>query len=117
MRYKILDSTGDVINTILADAQFMQNNYPDGNYREVPDAPEPVAKPTLTQLEFFNRFTQPELVGIYTAAKSSVPLEIMLDQFKMATYIDTADPQTVGGINALEAAGLIAAGRAAQILA
>ena len=34
MIYEILDSNNTVINTIVADAGFMQSNYPDGNYRE-----------------------------------------------------------------------------------
>lgn len=40
MIYEILD--GDtVINTIVADAEFMVANYPEGNYRERVDPPSP----------------------------------------------------------------------------
>lgn len=40
MIYQILNPQGDVTNTIVADPEFMQANYPDGNYREVPEPPE-----------------------------------------------------------------------------
>lgn len=39
MIYQILDGE-TVINRIVADPEFMQKHYPDGNYRE---EPEPVA--------------------------------------------------------------------------
>jgi hypothetical protein len=44
-------------------------------------------------------------------------VEILLDHIRAAEYIDVTDPNTIAGIGALEAAGLIAAGRAAEILA
>lgn len=47
MVYEILNENGEVTNTIIADIEFMQFNYPDGNYNqvsepvEVPDAETP----------------------------------------------------------------------------
>jgi len=76
-----------------------------------------LAKEPLTRLQFLNRFTDAELAGIYTVAKTNVAIEIMLDKFRAAEFIDTIDLQTVAGINALESAGLIAPGRAVEILA
>lgn len=80
---------------------------------------EPVIEPktTLTKLEYMNRFTDTELTGIYTAAKSVVEIEIWLEKFKVTTEVDLTDPRTVSGVQALEDAGLIAAGRAQEILA
>ena len=80
-------------------------------------APAVVASKIKTQLEFLNLFTDAELVGIYTAAKSSVPIEVFLEKFRAATQVDLTDARTIGGLHALEAAGLLAAGRAAVILA
>jgi hypothetical protein len=77
----------------------------------------------LTKLEFMNRFTDTELANIYSAAKSSIMVEVWLEKLKAAspeadgTSIDLDDPRTVAGIQSLEAGGLIAAGRAAEILA
>jgi hypothetical protein len=57
MTYEILDAGGNDINTIVDDLAFMQANYPDGNYREVPE-PVPVPVPTwvVTRNAFQNRF-------------------------------------------------------------
>ena len=73
-------------------------------------------KANLSKLEFINRFTDTELVGIYQAAEVSIPVRIWLDKFKLAEFIDASDPQTVRGVNNLELAGMIAEGRAAKIL-
>lgn len=89
-----------------------------------PPAP-PVTPATrrLTKLEYMNRFTDAELAGIYGAAKVSPAVEVWLKKFEMATpdndgkAIDLDDPRTVGGLQALETATLLAAGRAAEILA
>lgn len=56
MIYEILNGE-TVVNTIVADAEFMAANYPAGNYREVPE-PEPVPVPTwiVTRNAFQNRF-------------------------------------------------------------
>jgi hypothetical protein len=70
----------------------------------------------LSRLAFLDRFTDPELVAIYTAAKSEVAIEVMLDKFRAADYIDLSDLRTIAGIEALEEIGLIAEGRAAEIL-
>jgi hypothetical protein len=47
----------------------------------------------------------------------SVAVEVWLEKFKQATEINLDDPRTVSGVQALEEAGLIAPGRAAEILA
>jgi hypothetical protein len=77
----------------------------------------------LTKLEFMNRFTDTELANIYSAAKLSVMVEVWLEKLKAAspeadgTSVDLDDPRTMAGIQSLEAGGLIATGRAAEILA
>ena len=71
----------------------------------------------VSKLTFMERFTDAELVAIYTAAKQVVQIEVWLEKLKLTTGdIDLADPRTIGGVHALEAAGLIASGRAAEIL-
>jgi len=57
MIYEILDGE-TVTNTIMADAEFMQANYPQGNYREVaePPAPTPPEPRRLTKRAFQDRF-------------------------------------------------------------
>jgi hypothetical protein len=71
----------------------------------------------LSKLDYMNRFTEAELATIYTVAKANVAVEVWLEKFKLASDIDLADPRTIGGVQALEAAGLLSAGRAGEILA
>jgi len=79
--------------------------------------PTPVSIRTLTKLEYMDRFTDAELAGIYTAAKSVVHVEIWLEKFKLATEVNLDDPRTLFGLQAMESAGLLAAGRAFEIAA
>ena len=48
MRYEILDTEGNVVNTIVADQQFVDDNYP-GHYREIPEPPSPELPPEKTE--------------------------------------------------------------------
>lgn len=79
---------------------------------------QPEASSTkISKLDYMSRFTDAELAAVYTMAKQVVQVEIWLEKFKLATDVDLADPRTANGLLALEAAGLLAAGRAAEILA
>ena len=62
-------------------------------------------------------FTMAELAAVYTAAKSSVMIEVFLDKWKMAEFIDLRDPNTIAGVNGLADAGLITKERVPVILA
>lgn len=75
-------------------------------------APRPISK-----LAFMERFTDEELAAIYAAAKTDVRVEVWMDKLKLAGEVDLNDPRTQAGVRALEALGLIAEGRAAEILA
>lgn len=67
-------------------------------------------------LEFRNLFTHAEKQAIYGAMSQSIDIRIWLDDLAAAVAVDTAMQQTIATVQSLEAAGLIAAGRAAQIL-
>ena len=77
---------------------------------------EPVVETKFSRLQFMNRFTNAELGMIYTTAKTQVAIEVWLDKFKLAEYIDSTDPDTVAGVQMLEQSGLLAVGRANAIL-
>jgi hypothetical protein len=83
----------------------------------IPAPPAPPRQSILSKLEYMDRFTDAELAGIYTAAKSVVQVEVWLEKFKLASEINLDDPRTIAGVQALEAAGLLNAGRAQEILA
>jgi len=70
----------------------------------------------LTRLQFLGRFTDAEMQAIVAAADASPALKAALLKWQTAEGIVLTDPLTQAGVQALEMAGLIAAGRAAQIL-
>jgi hypothetical protein len=70
----------------------------------------------LTKLAFMNRFTMEELVAIYTAAKTEVLVEVFLDKLKLAEHVDVTDPQTIAGLQALAASGLLTEARVQEVL-
>lgn len=69
-----------------------------------------------SKLEYQRLYTQAERIGIRA---STIPVVIdMREMLAIADYVDLDDPDVVGGNQYLEhVAGLIGAGRAAQILA
>lgn len=99
-------------------------------------APPPGQAPTpspadvarrITKLAFRNRFTKAEKAGIEFAAlddptapisqrQQAAALRADLKDQEQATFIDLDDEDTRTGVLTLEAVGLIAAGRAVEIL-
>lgn len=115
MKYEILDDAGNVTNTIIATLEFVEQNYP-GHYREVVEPPPPPVPPVLSKYEFLKRFTSVERKAINAAAKVNADIEDFKTLLDAAQEVDCGNEDTVAGVNALEAAGILAAGRAAQIL-
>jgi len=76
----------------------------------------PVVAMTWTKLEYLRRFTQDERIAIRTAAKQVPQLEDYLALLELATEVRSDDPDIIAALQMLEGAGLIAAGRAAEIL-
>ena len=69
----------------------------------------------LTRYEFRSRFATAEKVAMYDSADTII--KIFLDDIQAAEYIDVTNQETIDGVAYLEAQGLIAAGRSADILA
>lgn len=99
----------------------------DGAVFSPPVTPEPVEDWRVTRLAFRNRFTLAEKTALELAAldNPSAPmpervqaatLRAYLADVVAATFIDLARPDTRAGVQMLEAAGLLAAGRALEIL-
>lgn len=72
---------------------------------------------TMTKLEYLRRFTVDERVAIRAAAAQNAVLADYLALMELAQEINLDDPDTVAAVQMLEQAGLIAAGRAAEVLA
>lgn len=71
---------------------------------------------TLTKLAYLRRFTAEERISIRIAAKSNPVLEDYLALLELAEEIRTDDPDTVTAVRMLEAVGLLAVGRADEVL-
>ena len=92
-----------------------------------PEIETPAPKHRITRLAFRNRFTQAEKVAI-EIAQLDVPSAAMAQRAQAAAlrssqadlsvtqYVDLDRAETRGGVQMLEAAGLLAKGRALQIL-
>jgi hypothetical protein len=116
MIYEILDDTGAVVNTIVADLAFVEENYP-GRYREVPQPPPVDTRPpVITKLAFRFRLTDAEYVGILAAAKTEIAVQAWVETFAMVTQVNLADARTVAGVQQLAALDLLTDERAATIL-
>ena len=117
-----MNDAGDVINTIMATGdEYMAAHYGDRWSRSVVPAPPPPApeapKSIFSKYEFLKRFTSAERKAINAAAKVNADIEDFKTLLDAAQEVDCGNQDTVAGVNALEAAGILAAGRAAEILA
>jgi len=71
----------------------------------------------LTNKGFSDRFSEAEMQAILSAAEANPALKTWWEKFKLARDINLDDAATQSGVQALEIAGLLAMGRAAEILA
>lgn len=71
----------------------------------------------LSKREFILRLTPIEYANIKAAAALNAELDYYWQMFMLAEEIDLAHADTVSGLQLLETAGLLALGRAAEILA
>lgn len=79
--------------------------------------PAPPAPRTLSKLQFLRSLTQAERIAFRQAAKANPIMEDFMALLDLAENVDKDDADVVAGLQAAEAAGLIAAGRTAEILA
>lgn len=91
MIYQILDGQ-TVINTISADAEFMQAQYPGGNYREVKPTPEPAPEPVVDKAQylidigpFFDRFGAAKMAVL---TSQDVGVKAILTDIQVRKWVD-----------------------------
>lgn len=114
MKYEIFDSEGNVTNTIIATPEFMEQNYPDGNYQEIPEPPVP--NYIVTKYAFLTRFTTVERTAALTEAKTNVSVEDFLSLLYAAEYVDLSNPETIAGVDLLVSLGILTPTRGQEIL-
>jgi len=119
---EILDAEGNVTNVIVADEAFAQQQHP-GAWRVA--AVQPVREPApvlrrITRLAFLSRFADSEAVAIDLASigatAQAAGMRRYMSKVNAATFIDLDRADTRAGVQALEAAAMLPAGRALQIL-
>lgn len=86
-------------------------------YTWQPDAVAVAVPRLLTHEQFIKRFTEAEWQAMTEAARANAAMNAWMLRFSMATVINLDDLSTQAGVQALELAGLLAMGRAAQVLA
>lgn len=82
------------------------------NLEEAPAAPGD----SIPREVFFGRFTNAEIAAIYQAATQNADLFAYLKKAEINPSVNRKNPDAIDGLQLLEAVGLLAPGRAAEIL-
>ena len=103
----------------LSAAALNRNEYPDPMVEQW-DADalcfRPFVRRTITHLKYLNRFTSAEFAMIKAGCAANMDLDFAWQKFFAAEFIDLDDAETVAGVMVLEQVGLLANGRAAEVL-
>ena len=73
-------------------------------------------KKVESKLDFTDRFTFAEFIGLIDAANTNPTVAAFMKKMDYSEFIDRADVRTIEMTHAIEALGLIATGRASEIL-
>ena len=99
MIYEILDTQGNVENTIVADEQFMLDHYTEGNYRQVPDIPVQVpAQPWKWYIDigpFFDRFGATKM-AVLTSSDAGV--QAVIKDTQVRKWLDLKLPEIASAV-------------------
>lgn len=118
-------SDGAEIYRYTADAavEWVGMEFDTHDHVEVVEPADPVPPVTvyggrrvLSKLEFLELFTSAERISIRTARGQSASLDDYLYLLELAEEVNLDSANTQGGVMMLEQAGILAAGRAAEIL-
>lgn len=115
MRYELRDENGIVINTIVLDDDAHWPVPTGCTLRALAD-PVPINSKILSRLEFLHRFTAEERVAIRQASTTDPIIYDFLDLLYQAQEVRADDADTRAGLQYLETKGLLASGRATEIL-
>ena len=114
--------TGDVAYAYGADEPSHSDIYPFDTYNHIPqkEVIAPVVR-EVSGVSYLRRFTQAERIAIRAAASQSAVLDDYLKlldaTIQQGGIVNLDDQDTIVAVQLLEQSGLIAEGRAAEILA
>ncbi len=101
------------------DETLLGKRYQDGEF-VMPEQPAPVPETKITRLAFLSRFTDAEAIALDLASMGATieaaTLRRYMSKVNAASFIDLSHTDTRNGVQALEAIGILDAGRALQIL-
>ena len=102
--FQILDSKGKVVNTIVADTEFVQAQYP-GKWKLVPDTPQPDPVPAQRHISvgaFFDRFGEFKYPIL---SSTDAGVKALIQDCSVRSYIDLDNPALPAGLEMLILAG------------
>ena len=106
------------LELVVVGANVRDNDMVDANGQKI--EPPAAPRPSITALDFRDRFTDAEKAAIYTAASAATnagrQLRIWLDDASAAKEVHLDHPRIIAGINYLAGAGILTAKRATEIL-
>ena len=112
--YRYTDAVGNTVEPPVEPISYQLRNWSRPSWAAPIDV---IQTPRIiSKLDYMDRFLDSELAAIFTAAKTVVQIEIWLEKFKLAEFIDLTDTSVTGGLAALESVGLLAAGRPLEII-
>ena len=99
MIYEILDAQGNIENTIVADEQFMLDNYSEGNYRQVPNTSDQVPAPAWEWFidigPFFDRFGTAKMAVL---TSSDVGVQAIIKDTQVRKWLDLKLPEIASAV-------------------
>lgn len=109
--------SADMVLIEALDASLLGQTYDNGAFAQPASV---AARRHITLLAFISRFTDAEAVGIDLASIGNTPEAAGMRRFQnkvnAAKFIDLDHPDARGGVQTLEAVGLLGVGRALAIL-
>lgn len=116
-------STGEVVYAYAAPeaTDFTEFPFAQFNHTIKHTIEQPAPAREISGVAYLRRFSQAERIAIRAAAAGSAVLDDYLKlldaTIAQGGIVNLDDPDTIAAVNLLEQAGLLAAGRAAEVLA
>lgn len=116
MDYEILNDAGEVINIIVAEEDFVQQQYP-GRYRlRVQPTFTGGESKSVSKLALLDRFTSFEYIAFLNAAKTDIEVQAWNEKLALVKFVDLEDPRTIAALTMLVNKGLLTEDRKNKIL-
>ena len=113
MAYKVIKN-GQLVNTVQADLEFLQEVYPDHEYELVQPAAQPTHKEEFSPKELYNSFTAEEVILAKVSSDPAIVAQAELLAEGRDVVINSEDASYQSTVDQFEAAGVITADRAAS---